>query len=346
MKQFFYASILAILTLASCTKPFKKLKDGSEYKLISGNKTGAKILAGNFFEMNVLVKYKDSVLFSSVENGMPQYGEYAIEKFPPPYNEAFKVIHVGDSVVIRTSTDSLIAKGQAAPFMKKGQYIYQSYSITNVYTTQEQADSAQKTHIAFAKEKMYKNQVAKVEKDLALNKEQLAKDSKLIEDYLAKNNIKATKTKWGTYIAIQTEGTGATLTRDDVASVNYTGKSFDSSIVFDSNTDPKFNHVKPYDVPLSQIGGVVVGWTDALMQMKKGTKATAYIPSTLAYGKNGRGSTIKPDAILVFDMEVVDVINEEAMELKQAEMQRQAQEEQMKMMDSLSRSRKDTGKLK
>ncbi|MES2431309.1 MAG: FKBP-type peptidyl-prolyl cis-trans isomerase [Bacteroidota bacterium] len=346
MKKLFYLSILSVVTLSSCTKPFKKLKDGSEYKVILGGDKGAKIVSGNFFEMNVLVKYKDSVLYSSIEAGMPQYGAYELEKFPTPYKEAFKVIHVGDSIVIRMSSDSLIAKGQAAPFMKKGQFVLQTYKITNMFTSKEQADSAQKTHVKVAKERMYKKQLIEVEKDLATNKAQVESDSKMIEAYLAKNNIKAVKGKWGTFVAIQTEGTGNLLTAGEVASVNYTGKSFDSSISFDSNTDPKFGHTTPYDVNLGQLGGVIIGWHDALMQMKKGTKATVYIPSSLGYGKMGRMPSIKPDAILVFDMEIVDVLTEEALLAKQELQQKIAQEEQMRMMDSIAKTRKDTAKLR
>lgn len=174
-----------------------------------------------------------------------------------------------------------------------------------------------------------------MEKELAANKAQLDADSKAIEAYLSANNIKATKTKWGTYVAVQTEGTGATLTTKDVASVNYTGKTFDSSRVFDSNTDPKFKHVTPYDVPLGQLGGVILGWNDALLQLKKGAKAIVYIPSSLGYGKQGRMPEIKPDQILVFDMEVVDAISEEAKMAKQQEEEMKMRAAQEKTMDSL-----------
>ncbi len=177
-----------------------------------------------------------------------------------------------------------------------------------------------------------------IEKQLATDKAQIDKDSKLIDEYLAKNNIKAVKTKWGTYVAVTTEGTGANLTSNDIATVNYTGKTFDSSKVFDSNIDPKFKHVQPYDVNLGQMGGVILGWSDALLQMKKGTKATTYIPSPLAYGKEGRMPNIKGDAILVFDMEVVNVTNAEARMAEEEAMQKQAQEAQKHFTDSLQKA--------
>jgi FKBP-type peptidyl-prolyl cis-trans isomerase FkpA len=342
MKQLFNAAVICIVALSACTTPFKKAKDGSEYKIIS-NKSGKLAEKGNFLEMNATAKYKDSVLFNSREDGMPQYGMYDTASFPSPYKEAFANLHVGDSVILKMSTDSIIAKaqGQAPPFMKKGQFIYQTYTIANIYTKQEQADSARNTYMAGAKAKAAKKQLAEIEKQILANKPQIDKDSKIIEEYLAKNNIKATKAKWGTYVAVQTEGTGDKIGSGSVASVNYTGKTFDSSKVFDSNTDPKFKHTEPYDVSMSQIS-VVPGWIDALSELKKGSQATIYIPSSLGYGKNGNPQGgINPDAILVFDMSIVDVISEEAAMAKQQAMQMQQQQQmqaQQKMMEEAQKA--------
>jgi FKBP-type peptidyl-prolyl cis-trans isomerase len=342
MKQIFNAALICIVALSACTTPFKKAKDGTLYKVIS-TKKGPKLMIGNFMEMTVLAKYKDSVLASSAEEGMPQYILYDTSNFPPPYKEIFKNIHVGDSIVLKIPTDSILAKGQPAPFLQKGQFVYQYYTIANVFTTKEQVDSAQATHMKVAKEKGYKKQVTMIEKMLGDKdaKDQLAKDSKIIEDYLAKNNIKATKTKWGSYIVVQNEGAGANVTSADVATVNYTGRSLDSGKAFDSNTDPKFKHVEPYDVDMTTIGGptgVILGWTDVLLQMKKGTKVTAYIPSTLGYGKNGRQPEIVPDEILVFDIELVNIIDEAGAKAHQEEMQKKQMAEQQRMMDSLQKT--------
>ena len=252
MKKIINAVVICAVALSACTTPFKKAKDGSEYKVISSG-TGLKAITGNYMELNVVAKYKDSTLFNTLEEGMPQYGAYDTASFPVPFKEAFASIHPGDSVVLRISSDSIMSRGQAAPFMKKGQFIYQMYKVVAIYTTKDQVDSAQKSHMGVAKEKAYKKQLEQVEKSLADNKAKIESDGKEIEAYLAKNNIKATKTKWGTYIAVQTEGTGNTITAKDVASVNYTGRTFDSSHVFDSNTDPAFKHVAPIQVPAGQL---------------------------------------------------------------------------------------------
>jgi len=249
---------------------------------------------------------------------------------PSAYFKILKQMKKGDSLVIRLLTDTVFndPKNPMPPFMKKGKYLYTHVSMVNIFTTKEQADSANQAEAILAKPRIYKKQYEEIEKGLAEKKADLDAECKTIEAFLAKNNIKATKTKWGTYVAITTEGTGEKLNNKDIAIVNYTGRTLDSGKVFDSNIDPKFMHVQPLEVNLGEFGGIILGWTDALMQLKKGSKATIYIPSTLAYGPNGNGEKIKPGENLIFDMDVIDVTNEVAYAAKQKAMQ----EEMMKKM--------------
>lgn len=88
MKQLFYLVITSMIFLSSCTESTKKFKDGTEYKIISDGK-GQKIVNGNFIEVEILKKYKDSVLYDSREM-MPQFGLYDTAQFPPLFKEIFK----------------------------------------------------------------------------------------------------------------------------------------------------------------------------------------------------------------------------------------------------------------
>lgn len=325
MKQFFNAAILCVIVLASCTTPFKKAKDGSQYKIIS-LRNGPKLVTGNYMELSVTAKYKDSILFSTSDEGMPQYGMYDTANFPEPFKEVFKNIHVGDSVVLRVPTDSLIKKSlqnqQRVPdYIKKGQFIYQYYVFLNAYASKEQVDSAQKVHI-----------VAIQKKDSIFAIEQLAKDNKTIADYIAKNKITAVKGEKGTYVEILNPGTGNVADTSQVMLINYTGKTFEG-VTFDSNTDSTFKHVDPYPVVMKS-PEVIVGWIDGVKLLKKGAKARFYIPSGLAYGKRGSGDKIKANANLIFDISVVDIISQ----AQYTEIMKKKQEEQMaqqKMMQQL-----------
>lgn len=76
------------------------------------------------------------------------------------------------------------------------------------------------------------------------------------------------------------------------------GKAFDSSI-----------QRGPFTFPLGA-GRVIKGWDQGVQGMKVGGKRTLIIPSSLGYGSRGAGNgVIPPDADLVFDVELLDVIN-------------------------------------
>ena len=334
-KKISYLLLAAVVLFTACKGKYKHAEGGLEYKIIS-KETGAKAAPGNFLELNILAVYNDSTLYSTVDNGMPQYAPYNPEQFPPAFRKIFGKVYVGDSIVVRISTDTLINKNQAAPFMKKGQYVYQYFTVTNIFTTEEQKDSAQATHQAAAQAKMYQKTLVTINKELVADADQLKTDDKILSDYLTAKHITATKGNWGTYVSITRPGTGPQVDSTSVVMVNYTGKTLVDT-VFDSNTDPKFKHVEPFAVDMSAIN-VIPGWIDGLKQMKKGDKATFYIPSSLAYGKNGSGSKIAPNTNLVFDVEVVDIISSAEYHAEQKMKQELQRAQQERMMDSMRRA--------
>jgi FKBP-type peptidyl-prolyl cis-trans isomerase FkpA len=337
MKKYVYLALIGMLGLASCTESFKKGDNGIEYKIIS-NGNGKKLSYGNFMQLHIMEMYKSTkdTTLSDTRDFMPRILVFDSVSTPIAYFKILRQLKKGDSAVLRVLTDSLFKSmpDKMPPFMSKGKYLYTTVKLVNIFENVSQADSAQKAEIELAKPKMLKKQLESIDKNVAESKDQINMDSKLITDYLTKNNIKATKARWGTFVAIQNEGTGAPVTTNDVVSVNYTGRTLDSGKVFDSNTDPKFQHVQPYQVDITQMSGVVVGWLDGLLQLKKGSKATFYIPSSLGYGKDGNGM-IKPNDNLIFDIEVVDVENKADYAKKMEAQQKAMQEEQQRKMDSM-----------
>ncbi|MEK7569482.1 MAG: FKBP-type peptidyl-prolyl cis-trans isomerase [Patescibacteria group bacterium] len=91
----------------------------------------------------------------------------------------------------------------------------------------------------------------------------------------------------------------------DIVSVNYTGKLADGT-VFDSNVDPKFGHVAPFDFTLGE-GRVIPGWEKGILGMKVGEKKTLVIPPEDAYGANGFPPVIPPNATLTFEVELLAI---------------------------------------
>lgn len=105
----------------------------------------------------------------------------------------------------------------------------------------------------------------------------------------------------GLYWVVNKEGTGDKPAQGTMISVHYTGRLLANDKKFDSSYD----RGEPIQFAVGT-GRVIKGWDQALANMRKGEKRTLIIPPDLAYGSQGAGGVIPPDAWLVFDVELVD----------------------------------------
>tara|TARA_A100001011_G_scaffold398237_1_gene501925 strand:+ start:10172 stop:11098 length:927 start_codon:yes stop_codon:yes gene_type:complete len=108
------------------------------------------------------------------------------------------------------------------------------------------------------------------------------------------------KTKNGLYYSILKSGRGKSPLKGDNVSVHYKGTLIDGT-VFDSS----YQRNEPITFSLG-IGQVIAGWDEGIMLLKKGSKAKFVIPSNLAYGSQGAGGIIPPDATLIFEVELIE----------------------------------------
>ena len=120
-------------------------------------------------------------------------------------------------------------------------------------------------------------------------------------EFLAKNakNAKVVTTKSGLQYQVLAEGKGATPVATDKVTVKYKGTLLDGT-EFD-NTD---RHGGYATFPLNH---VIKGWTEGVQLMKIGAKYRFFIPSELAYGEEGAGRDIPPNATLIFEIELLKV---------------------------------------
>ncbi len=109
------------------------------------------------------------------------------------------------------------------------------------------------------------------------------------------------KTDSGLRYQIIQKGSGKKAAKGDNISVHYKGQLIDGT-VFDSSYQRK----EPIDFQVG-IGQVIKGWDEGLQLMQVGDKARLVIPSELAYGSQGAGGVIPPNATLIFDVELMDV---------------------------------------
>lgn len=119
--------------------------------------------------------------------------------------------------------------------------------------------------------------------------------------YLAKNAARpeVMSLPSGLQIEVLREGAGAQPSAKDVVLVHYKGWLLDGT-VFDSSYERK----SPAVFGVSE---VIPGWSEGLQHMKVGGKYRLVVPSELAYGQEGAGGVIPPNAVLSFDVELLAV---------------------------------------
>lgn len=127
---------------------------------------------------------------------------------------------------------------------------------------------------------------------------QAQKDENTIIEYATEKGLDVKRTNTGLFYQIVEEGTGPLVKRGEALSTEYKGyftdgKEFDSS--YKRNRPLNFNH-----------GQMVAGWNEALLLMKKGSKAKLLLPSHLGYGSRGFPGAVPPNRVIIFDLELLN----------------------------------------
>jgi len=133
------------------------------------------------------------------------------------------------------------------------------------------------------------------------NKSNVSNEKEMIEAYIQENNLMVETTGTGLRYTFTEKGEGKRAENGMTVSVHYIGKFMDGR-VFDSSVE----RGTPFEFALGQ-GQVIKGWDEGLGLMNVGDKATFIIPSHLAYGANGAGDVIPPNATIIFDVELLAV---------------------------------------
>ena len=138
-----------------------------------------------------------------------------------------------------------------------------------------------------------------------LREEQSAKNRQDETDFLAENSSKPgiQITESGLQYEVITEGEGPKPGISDTVRVHYEGTLTDGT-VFDSS----YSRGEPAEFSLM---GVIPGWTEGVQLMSVGSKYRLYIPSDLGYGLDGAPPQIPPYSALVFDVELLGILDED-----------------------------------
>ena len=282
--------LAASLTLFSCatTKkvkvkdvPFTTTKSGISYKILKDAKGDQYAKEGDFVSLHIQTIFEDSLIFSSKKErgGEPVTFPVAQPRFHGDLSEALTLLTPGDSAIFLVPVDTLKASKQTMqPWMKDGKSITYSIELVSIKT----ADEALKEKEAKAKESSSPQE-----------------DDEKLQQYFKKNGLNPQKRESGLYYLITQATDGEKPIPGQRVMVHYTGKLMDGTI-FDSSEGKD-----PLSFALGR-GQVILGWDEGIGQLKKGEKATLFIPSYLAYGDRSPSPKIPPHSILIFEVELVD----------------------------------------
>jgi FKBP-type peptidyl-prolyl cis-trans isomerase len=309
-KRFFTAATLILLAAMASSAfsqkfpGFSKTKTGLYYKIY---KTGTDTLTprtGNYVEFDMIYHGKshgkDSVFFNSQKQGNPVPVKFFLPRpgFKGDLNEGIAMLAKGDSGVFIVNSDSLIFKTfkmkQRPAGIDSNGYFYFHLHLLSFQTPEGM----------------------------------IFKEEQQLKKYVEDNKITAKPNSMGLYIIETQLGTGVKIDSGCQVKMNYRVSLLDGKELFSTYERPdpvKFEYGKKIDTP---------GFEYAVSTLKKGSKAKFIVPSSLAFGRRGSGTSVAPYTSLIYDVEILDVKTKAEYEKEQSEIQKS---EQMKA-DSLKNS--------
>ncbi len=271
--------VLSLLALAACDSQRTSVTEtGLKYRIFDAHDGARKPKIGEVVTINLVLKNgKDSVIRDTYKEGKPLQVMLQAPPFKGSFEEGLAMLAKQDSAAFYVSADSLFSKmGQPLPpDVQKGSDITFIVKVLDIQNEQEFKKAQEAGRAGQGKV-----------------------DAKIIDDYVAKNGLKTIETPSGLNYIVVKEGTGEKPAAGDVVSVQYAGKLLNGK-EFDKSTTP-------VDFPIG-VGQVIPGWDEGVMSMRKGGKSTFIIPSSIGYGEQGSQGAIPPNAVLIFDVELVNI---------------------------------------
>lgn len=298
-----------LILLVACGNPTKKTPGGLEFKVLKSG-DGTLPQSGQLVVFNYkMTDSNDSVWIDTYDRGLPEVtsiGDSTRLDTEDGFQQMLRMMSAGDSTTFEMSVKKFFQdfiKGNVPPHIDSTLDIRYHVSVDQIMNQEEFPEFRTKA-------------IAKYEAIQEVKKaEQLAKDTVTIDKFLNDKGIKVDKTGSGLRYVITQPGQGSNAVSGQTAKIDYSGYLLDGTF-FDSSKkevaqekgvySPMREPYEPIEITIDSTS-VIRGWHEALKLMNEGSKATFYIPSSLAYGAQQRSEVIKPNSILIFELEMIDL---------------------------------------
>jgi FKBP-type peptidyl-prolyl cis-trans isomerase FkpA len=279
IKYFNLILLLSIVVLSACSKKEKETPSGLKFTILKeGDTTYAR--KDQIIVFDYLMKdSKDSIWASTFNEGVPaanMVGDSSRISQEDGMTQMFRMLHVNDSVKTSMTVPEFFKTLVHAPLPPK---LDTTLVITYIVKVREVTTI----------EKYYKAREIQI----------TARDTKNINKYAADNKLTTQSDTSGLQYILHSNLGGPKPTVESCVQVKYKGKFLKDGRVFDESPNISF--------PLN---GVIAGWKLGIPLLGIGDSATLFIPSKLAYGPQGYPGAIPPDAILIFDVKLLDIKKE------------------------------------
>jgi FKBP-type peptidyl-prolyl cis-trans isomerase FkpA len=286
MNKSAYAFIGLLTLLAACSQNVKETPNGMKYTIIEAGK-GEPAKPNQVLVFDYQLKdSKDSVWGETFTEGIPAATKIADSTEianEDGMTQMFRSLTVGDSVKTEMKVNEFFSKIVGAP------------APPNVDTTRSVTYTLKVRNIMSVDEFLKDREALMKKREARI----LDEDTEEIKQYLSDSNLTALQDTSGLQYVIHSNRGRQKPSVDDCVEVKYTGRFLKTGEVFDQAERISF--------PLN---GVIAGWKLGIPLLGKGDSGTFYIPSKLAYGPQGYAGAIPPDAILIFDVTLLDVKDE------------------------------------
>lgn len=178
-------------------------------------------------------------------------------------------------------------------------YVVEGQNVVDSIAQNDKIESVK--IIRVGKEAQEWDALAAFQKFNAEKQQRIEAEKRKQQEALAKHTEDFDKTPSGLFYKITEKGNGKKAKKGDQVAVHYTGMLLDGK-VFDSS----LYRGQPLNFTVG-VGQVIEGWDEGILLLSEGDKARLVIPSDLAYGSQGAGGVIPPNAALIFDVELVRI---------------------------------------